>query len=163
MTYWRYLVYLLRHKWFVFEECVKLGIPWLGIIHDLSKFSLIEFGRSAQRYCGNGEPSEIVKYRYKTAWLHHQKHNKHHWFWWVVYTPIPGQEYDETWGCLAMPDRYRKEMLADWRGSGRTFGRPDTQAWYLNSREKMLLNPKTRHWVGSMLCAGLSKKPSEEK
>jgi len=38
-------------------------------------------------------------------------------------------------------------MLADWRGSGRTFGKPDTRAWYEANRDKMLLHPETRLWV----------------
>lgn len=33
-----YLSYVLGHKWHVFIECCKLGVPWLGIIHDWSKF-----------------------------------------------------------------------------------------------------------------------------
>lgn len=39
----KYLSYVLRHKWFVFLAACKLGIPWLGIIHDLSKFRLSEW------------------------------------------------------------------------------------------------------------------------
>lgn len=27
-THLRYLWYVLRHKWFVFVECVRLGIPY---------------------------------------------------------------------------------------------------------------------------------------
>ena len=34
----KYLKYVIKHKWYTFVECCRLGIPWLGIIHDLSKF-----------------------------------------------------------------------------------------------------------------------------
>ena len=36
--HWIYLQYVLRHKWYVFQECLKYGLIWEGIVHDLSKF-----------------------------------------------------------------------------------------------------------------------------
>ena len=36
--YDRYLWYVIRHKWFVGVECVKRGLWWRGLVHDLSKF-----------------------------------------------------------------------------------------------------------------------------
>jgi hypothetical protein len=148
-VYIDYLVYLMRHKWFVFVECCKLGIPWLGVIHDWSKFSLTEFPRSARRYCG--EATEKVKDDYKLSWLHHQHHNKHHWIYWVVYIPLPSEPYNESIGCLPMPRRYMREMLADWIGSGRTFSKPDTKAWYESQGNKMFLHPATRAWIEGQL------------
>jgi hypothetical protein len=35
-AYWKHFVYLMKHKWFVLVECVKLGIAWRGLVHDLS-------------------------------------------------------------------------------------------------------------------------------
>lgn len=46
-----------------------------------------------------------------------------------------------------MPDVYRREMLADWRGAGRATGNPDTKAWYLKNRHNMRLHPDTRVWI----------------
>ncbi len=37
-SHWLYLQYLLCHKWWVFWYCCLYGIPWRGIVHDLSKF-----------------------------------------------------------------------------------------------------------------------------
>jgi hypothetical protein len=50
-----------------------------------------------------------------------------------------------------MPDKYRREMLADWRGAGRALGKPDTQAWYAANRDKMKLHPETRAWIEQQL------------
>ena len=50
--YWKYLKAVLKHKWFVFIECRKLGIPWLGVIHDLSKFLPSEFIPYARYFYG---------------------------------------------------------------------------------------------------------------
>ena len=35
-----------KHKWLVFRLSVKAGIPFRGLIHDLSKFSSTEFFES---------------------------------------------------------------------------------------------------------------------
>ena len=40
------------HKYWVGYYCFKLGIPWRGIKHDLSKFSPIEFWESVKYYQG---------------------------------------------------------------------------------------------------------------
>jgi hypothetical protein len=53
MMHLRYLKSQLRHKWFVFVECCKLGIPHLGIIHDLSKFLPSEWRGYACYFYGN--------------------------------------------------------------------------------------------------------------
>jgi hypothetical protein len=51
-----------------------------------------------------------------------------------------------------MPDRYRREMLADWRGAGRAItGQDNTRAWYLKNRENIWLHPTTRTWVEHQL------------
>lgn len=34
---------VLTHKYYVFKNCVVAGMPLRGILHDLSKFSPIEF------------------------------------------------------------------------------------------------------------------------
>ena len=44
---------ILRHKYFVFKYCCKLGIPWQGITHDLSKFSPTEFIVNDESYASS--------------------------------------------------------------------------------------------------------------
>lgn len=51
--YFKFLQSLLKHKWFVFLECCKLGIPWLGIIHDWTKFLPSEFIPYAKWFYGD--------------------------------------------------------------------------------------------------------------
>jgi hypothetical protein len=53
--------------------------------------------------------------------------------------------------AMRMPDRFQREMLADWRGAGRAQGKPNTLAWYRANREKMILHPLTRTWVEQQL------------
>lgn len=41
---------VIQHKWIVFCLCCKAGIPFRGIVHDLSKFSLTEFIQGVKYY-----------------------------------------------------------------------------------------------------------------
>lgn len=160
--HWQYLRYVMRHKWYVFVWCCNYGLPWAGIVHDLSKFSPAEWGPYADKFYGGPWPErhygdwrnylgekytqEWVDMRFDAAWNHHQKRNAHHWQYWML------MEDSGKVRCLPMPDRYRREMLADWRGAGMAInGKDDTQGWYLKNRAKMQLHPHTRRWVEHQL------------
>lgn len=161
----KYLRSLLRHKWFVFLECCKLGIPWLGVIHDWSKFLPSEWLGYAKHFYGD-YPSEYdlatggysgsakvskeeIGRQFDVAWLHHQHRNKHHWQRWLL--TLDSARSDGKLIVLPMPDRYRKEMLADWRGAGRAYGNPDTSGWYQENKDKISLHPDTREWLEEAL------------
>lgn len=152
MKYIKYLSYVIRHKWYVFLECYKIGIFWQGIIHDLSKFLPSEFIPYANYFYGNDnkkrdktgyyKPTDTGNKDFDFAWLLHQKRNKHHWQWWIL------PEDEGRIKILDMPLKYRKEMLCDWRGAGRAQGFGDnTKEWYEKNKDKMLLHKDTREWI----------------
>ena len=142
----QYLKYILRHKWYVFLAGCKLGIPLLALVHDWSKFKPSEWLPYARTfYNKDGSKCYQEHPEFTLAWNHHQKRNKHHWQYWMI-----------TWDrgdteCLPMPDRYRREMLADWIGAGRALGKPDTAGWYEANRDNIKLHPETRHWLALQL------------
>lgn len=113
----RYLWYIIRHKWFVFVECLKIGVPmWGAIIHDWQKFTLTEWSPYVQSFYGPWKYEERPQWlieAFDRAWLHHQHHGPHHWQYWIL------REDSGALKLIEMPDRYRREMLADWRGAGR--------------------------------------------
>lgn len=155
VKYFKYLSYVVRHKYYVFIECCKLGIPWRGLVHDLSKLLPSEFIPYANFFYGNNKrirdktgyykPTDTGDTAFDFAWLLHQKRNKHHWQWWILPEDKGGVK------VFPMPDVYRKEMLADWRGAGKAQGKPDTKAWYLANSHNMQLHPETRTWVERQL------------
>ena len=147
--YLKYLRSLLRHKWFVFVECCKAGMPLMGLVHDWSKFLPSEFLPYA-RYFAVDRRNEAGDYDITTAsntpflmaWLKHLHRNPHHWQHWILV-----QDEDPT-EVLPMPSRYRKEMLCDWRGAGRSYtGKDNTVEWYERNKEKMTLHPETRYKI----------------
>ena len=148
--YWKYMRYLLRHKWFVFLECVRLGIPLAGVVHDWQKFLPVEFVPYARSFYGGWRYSERPAWLvddFDRAWLHHQHYGPHHWQYWLL------QNDDGTTKCLPMPNRYILEMIADWWGAGRAIkGKPaknndryaELRIWYEKNKEKIKLAPITR-------------------
>jgi hypothetical protein len=154
MKHWKYLKYLFKHKWYVFVECCKLGIPLRGFVHDWSKFLPSEWFPYAEAFYGeygykfNGgfiwqfAKHENAMNRFNLAWLRHQHRNPHHWQHWILV-----QDDDPT-VVLEIPDKYRKEMLADWRGAGRAItGSDNTARWYAEHELKIRLCPKTKEWI----------------
>ena len=149
----KYLWYVLRHKYYVFVECWKLGIPWLGLIHDISKFRPDEWMRHAEVFPKrqslkdeNGFPEpETINQLLGYTWLLHKNRNKHHWEWWLF--PTNGGSC-----AVEMKEKYVCEMVADWRGAGLAQGTPDTIKWYETNKDKMILHDNTRKQVEQILC-----------
>lgn len=147
--HWSYLKYVLRHKWYVFQECLKLGVPlWIAILHDWDKFLPDEWLPYARCfYAPDGSKQYQEDASFTVAWNLHQKRNKHHWQWWVIM--FDRGEFE----TIAIPDVYRREMLADWRGAGKAIMgiKADTRAWYSTNKDKMKLHPETRSWIEEQL------------
>lgn len=143
--HFKYLWYVLRHKYFVFVECVRLGVPlWAAIIHDWQKFTPTEWKPYVLSFYGQWDYKDRPEWlvvAFNRAWLHHLYYGSHHWEYWL--------QDDEI---LEIPDCYRREMLADWRGAGRAItGSDNTKKWYTENRNKITLHPQTREWLEDQL------------
>ena len=124
---WKHFMVVNRHRWKVFCLCCRVGIPWRGFVHDLSKYSPVEFLETA-RYFDQGNFSPITKCKevkgYSLAWIHHKNHNKHHYEYWFDYNaPVPSP---------IMPYKYFLEMVCDSFAAGMTYqGRNWTKEYQL--------------------------------
>ena len=102
-----------RHRRLVRHYCLRLGLVWQGLTHDLSKYSPTEFWRSAKYYQGYRSPNdqERLENGVSLSWLHHKGRNRHHFEYWIDYCLRPdGSVY--MGGCK-MPKRYVAEMFCD--------------------------------------------------
>jgi len=126
---------------------MELGLPlWQAIIHDWHKFLPDEWRAYRQKFYGGEAGSRLVATmrdkRFDEAWLKHQNRAPHHWQYWIRFDDA-GQEV-----VMPMPDRFRREMLADWRGAGLAItGKDNTLEWYTPRRDGIKLHPLTREWV----------------
>lgn len=138
VKHFRYLKYVLRHKWYVFVECAKRGLIWRGLVHDLSKFLPDEWLPYTNYFYGK----EFNDRRFRAAWNRHIHRNPHHWQYWIL-----TQDEDPRM-ILPMPHQYRVEMLCDWIGAGKVQGHGnDVLEWYTKQRENIVLHPETQAWI----------------
>lgn len=125
----KHFVRITKHKWIVLKLCIKAGIPYRGLVHDLSKYSPTEFFESC-KYYENHSPIEDEKRKqgYSKAWLHHKGRNKHHSdYWYDPKAPI---------AMPILPYKYAVEMVCDNLAAGLVYNgkawENDTQLNYWN-------------------------------
>lgn len=85
----KYLWYVLKHKWLVFVECCRLGIPWRGITHDLSKFSPREWRAYVRQQKLGFHPDDWTD-EFAAAINAHHKANSHHPEYWILSSRFTG-------------------------------------------------------------------------
>ena len=150
----KHLKLITKHRWLVFKLCCKIGEPWRGFVHDLSKYSPTEFGESIKYYVGNHSPiTEAKKDKgYSVAWLHHKGRNKHHMEYWVDETAP-----DST---PIMPYKYAAEMICDKLSAGIIYeGKNWTKEYQLSywekerQKNKGRINPQIEEFVTAVLTA----------
>jgi len=102
---------ITNHKMLVMKYCFKVGLYKQGLLHDLSKYSWIEFSAGIKYYKGNMSPNAAQKMieGYSAAWLHHKGRNKHHFEYWIDYGPKHGDGFVG----MKMPVSFVVEMFID--------------------------------------------------
>ena len=142
----KHFALITKHKWVVFKLCCKIGEPWRGLVHDLSKYSPTEFFESIRYYQGDHSPITEAKKEngYSKAWLHHKGRNKHHSEYWIDL-----EAPDKT---PIMPYKYVAEMLCDKLAAGMVYkGRDWTKEYELEywtkEKERILINEKLKNMI----------------
>lgn len=152
MKHWNNLVYLVKHKWYVFLAGLRTHAPlWRLIIHDWSKLTPAEWGPYADNFFApkpkrrercDCTSCETIRLNFKRAWLHHIHLNPHHWQHWV--------HNDGT--LFMMPEDLVREMVADWAGAGRAItGKWEVRKWYESNKDQMQIHTSTRELVERLL------------
>jgi hypothetical protein len=152
----KYFIHILKHKYYVFIECWKMGLYLHAFTHDLSKFLPDEFFPYANWFYGKYgkdyyekwanyeygydetiDYSRNAKKAFEKAWVKHQNRNKHH----------PGHKkwkirldvYDMTkrnWHNI--PIKYIKQMACDLRAMSKQF-KNDPIKWYIKNKPDFAL------------------------
>ena len=132
LKHWRKIH--LHRKW-VRYYCFLAGIPWRGLVHDLSKYSPTEFFESARYYVGTSSPINAAKKDrgYSIAWLHHKGRNRHHWAYW-------SDEFSKGTIIYPMPKNDFVELVCDFLGAAHAytesnFSYTNELEWWKKDRE----------------------------
>lgn len=148
----RHLHTVNRHRFHVFLNCCRCGIPFRGLVHDLSKYSPSEFFPSARHF--NGKKSPIGEERkeeggYSKVFIHHTRKNRHHYEYWV----------DVTTGDIVLcpiPYVFVLEMCCDMISAsmvynGRNFTRDKPLAFFEKTKEKAMMHSQSKKFVEIVL------------
>ncbi|MBQ7508585.1 MAG: catalase [Spirochaetales bacterium] len=101
---------ITKHRHLVMRHCFRAGIPWRGLMHDLSKYSPAEFIPGVKFYTGTKSPTDGERrtYGYSKAWMHHKGRNRHHYEYWTDYSIVLKKSVP-----MKMPLVYVIEMFCD--------------------------------------------------
>lgn len=161
---WGHFSTITYHKWLVFGYCCKLGLPWRGLCHDLSKYSPTEFWAGVRYFQGNRSPNDAQRQAEgcSTAWLHHKGRNRHHLEYWVDYDPAG------TGNLIGnrMPSQFVAEMFCDRIAASRVYKKQDyTDAspweYFSRGRGHYIIHPETEALLEWMLV--LLKEQGEDR
>ena len=145
MRIFKHLATVMRHRKEVQKLCFKCGLYKQGLLHDLSKYSYIEFSEGVKYFDGTKSPTAVC--REKTgkscAWEHHIRINKHH---------------PEYWGNNnLMPYRYAVESICDRIAACKTYNKKkysnsDPLSYWNKQKEKgYTLNKKMEAFYDKVL------------
>ena len=143
---------VLSHKRWVYYYAKRLGIPWQGNIHDLSKFSPVEFNESVKYWTGKRSPILVAKEQngISYAWLHHRGRNKHHYEYWI-------EKLDSGGVPHKIPFNYVLEMICDWCGACRAYSGESEGIfekefeWWSGNRDKVKIHERTKKLITCIL------------
>ncbi len=159
---WLHFKTITYHKILVAQGCFRIGLYWQGLIHDLSKYSPVEFMVGVKYFQGMRSPNAAQRddIGFSPAWLHHKGRNKHHYEYWIDY------KRGDVVTC-PMPKRYLAEMLMDriaackvYRGKNYTDASPID--YYRNSTNDSTLMHETTKEVLETYLEMLAEKGEKE-
>ena len=164
MDFFGHLRTINHHKMLVTKTCFRVGLYRQGILHDLSKYHPVEFIPGGIYYQGTRSPISREKELngYSKGWLHHKGRNRHHFEYWIDYTP--SSQGVKLVG-MKMPKKYVAEMVIDRICASKNYQKEkynDSSAlvYYMNGRGAMLVDEET-DFLAIYLLTILSEKGEE--
>ena len=145
---------ITHHKMLVMKTCFKVGLYKQGLLHDLSKYTPIEFIPGIIYYQGDRSPINREKElkNCSRGWLHHKGRNLHHIEYWIDYSINPGCKLVG----MKMPKKYVAEMVIDRISASKNYLKEQYNdgsalAYYLNGRHMMLIDDEADYLARYLL------------
>ena len=163
VKWWNHFKTITAHRTLVCKYCFRVGLYRQGLLHDLSKYSPVEFRVGAKYFCGTRSPNELERLEtgVSTAWLHHKGRNRHHFEYWTDYDPKTKQVKP-----VKMPLRFVAEMFCDRVAAGKTYkGKDYTNQspleYFYRGKPTRTIHPETSALLEKLLKM-LAEKGEEE-
>ena len=154
MNWLKHLKTINHHKMLVMKGCFKVGLYRQGLMHDLSKYTPVEFLVGCRYFKGDVSPNngERLEKGYSSAWLHHKGRNKHHMEYWIDY----GGKDEPPMVGMRMPDRYIVEMFIDRMSASKNYQKEkytDRSAleYYERGKGHYIMHPEVQELLERLL------------
>lgn len=151
---WEHFKTITHHRHLVMRGCFQVGLYRQGMLHDLSKYSPVEFLVGCKYYQGDRSPNNAEREAtgLSLAWLHHKGRNKHHLEYWIDY----GLDNGHRMCGMRMPDNYVVEMLIDRISASKNYQKEaytDRSAleYYRRGKDSLLLHPQSAQLLEKLL------------
>jgi len=148
-----HLATISKHKFMVTKYCFKCGMIKQGLLHDLSKYSPVEFWSGVRYYQGFRSPIDAEKedIGYSLGWLHHEGRNRHHWEYWID-KDYPNRKLI----ALKMPFNYLLESVVDRIVACKVYNKDNYQDdaaynFFLKGRDRYFFNEETKRQLEYLL------------
>lgn len=155
MKIWKHFKTITYHKILVAKGCFKVGLYKQGLLHDMSKYSPVEFFVGARYYQGDRSPNNAERedIGYSSSWLHHKGRNKHHYEYWIDYSL---SSIDGGMAPAPMPKKYVVEMLMDRIAASKVYQKEkytDTSplAYYMLGKDCAPIHEETKALLEKLL------------
>ena len=151
---WKHFKTITKHKLLVMHYCFRAGLYRQGLLHDLSKYSPVEFLVGCKYYQGDRSPNNAEREDtgLSKSWLHHKGRNRHHFEYWIDY----GQEPGSAMQGMKMPVKYVVEMFCDRVAACKTYYKENYNdsmpfEYFNKNRKHYMMHPETMELLGKML------------
>ena len=152
-NFFGHLSTVTRHRNKVLQHCIKAGIVWRGLTHDLSKFTPTEFIPSVKYYQGTRSPNERERelFGYSSAWMHHKGRNRHHFEYWTDYNPKT-----RNMDPVKMPTVFVIEMFCDRVAASKIYNKDKYNnrcplEYFLKGKQRRVIHPETSDLIEKLL------------
>lgn len=149
----KHFITITKHRHKVISHCIKAGIGFQGLFHDLSKYAPVEFFSGAKYYQGQRSPNEKERelYGYSKAWMHHKGRNRHHFEYWSDYNPKT--KVNEP---VKMPYNYLAEMFCDRVAASKIYNGEKYEdsfplSYFLKAKATRFIHPETSDELEELL------------
>ncbi len=142
------------HKYTVFVNAVKLGIPVRGFLHDFSKFYPVEFFAGVKYYTnGKKSPNEAERADngYSQAWMHHKGRNKHHFEYWTDYSPIEKRVMPVKMQYVYLLEMFCDRVAASKVYQGKNYTDKHPLEYFARGKDRRSIHPITSDELEKML------------
>lgn len=158
-----HFITITKHRHMVFRHCRKAGIPFRGLLHDLSKYTPTEFIPGAKYYTGIKSPNEgeRAELGYSKAWLHHKGRNRHHFEYWTDYNPVERRVMPVKMPLVFAVEMFCDRVAASKIYQGESYNEKHPLEYFLRGKDRRVIHHETSDFLEELLTM-LAEKGEDE-